>query len=118
MIPALEFIDHGFFISTLWPRLANSSFTETGIRFSNDKSPGYIVCGKGEAGKLRVVQRGASIASWMFIPKSTMFTNVCKVFYKRECQEKNSPVELEADKSSLAFSPWDGGVDRMRLWRL
>jgi hypothetical protein len=43
---------------------------------STDKSPGYIVCGKGDAGKLRVDRRGASIACWTFIPKSTTFTSV------------------------------------------
>src|SRR5437764_1406832 len=54
MMPALEFIDQGFLISTLWPRFASSSFTVAGMRFSNQRSPGYMVCGKGDAGKLRV----------------------------------------------------------------
>src|SRR6266536_1095845 len=67
MMPALEFIDQGFFISTLWPRLASSSFTLAGMRFSNERSPGYMVCGNGDAGKLRVVERGAAIACWMFM---------------------------------------------------
>ena len=45
----------------------------SGIRASTDMSPGNIVCGNGEAGKLRVDHRGASIACCTFIPKSTMF---------------------------------------------
>jgi hypothetical protein len=28
-----------------------------------------------------------------------------KIFYKRECQEKYSPAELEAGENRLAFSP-------------
>ena len=31
--------------------------------------------------------------------------NLCKLFYKRECQEKYSPAELEAGENRLAFSP-------------
>lgn len=32
------------------------------------------------------------------------------MFHKRECQEKYSPVELEAGEGSLTFSPCDCGV--------
>src|SRR5512133_631127 len=62
MMPALEFIDQGAFISTLWPLFDSSSLIEAGMRFSKERSPGYMVCGNGDAGKLRVLQRGASIA--------------------------------------------------------
>ena len=38
-----------------------------------------MVCGNGEAGKLRVDQRGASIACCTFMLNSTMFSSVCMV---------------------------------------
>jgi hypothetical protein len=53
--------------------------TASGTLASTERSPGYIVCGKGDAGKLRVDQRGASMACWTFIPNSIMFKNVCMV---------------------------------------
>ena len=37
-----------------------------------------------------------------------------KLFYKRECQEKYSPAELEASESSLGIQP----LRWRRLWRL
>src|SRR5215471_12725704 len=46
----------------LWPRAMSTSRVISGMRASTDMSPGYIVCGKTEAGKLRDDQRGASIA--------------------------------------------------------
>src|SRR5579864_6540440 len=73
---ALAFIDHGPRMVTLWPRRTNSARTESGMRPSRDKSPGYMVCGKDDAGKLRVLQRGASMACCAFMPKSTIFTKV------------------------------------------
>ena len=51
----------------------------SGMRASTDMSPGYMVCGNGDAGKLREDQRGASIACWMFMPKSIMLISVCMV---------------------------------------
>src|SRR5215471_4742013 len=53
-IPALSFNDHGLRIVTLCPRFSSSAFTVSGIRLSSCKSPGYMVCGNGEDGKLRV----------------------------------------------------------------
>src|ERR1700732_2969935 len=45
----------------LWPRASNCLRTTSGTRDSTERSPGYIVCGKGEAGKARVNHFGASI---------------------------------------------------------
>ena len=46
---------------------------------STDRSPGYIVCGNDDAGKLRVDHRGASIACCTFMSNSIMFSRVCMV---------------------------------------
>src|SRR5712664_4723473 len=35
---------------SLWPRASNCLRTASGTRDSTERSPGYIVCGKGEAG--------------------------------------------------------------------
>src|SRR5215467_8052840 len=59
-MPAESFSDHGPRMVTLWPRCSSSVFTVSGIRPSNARSPGYIVWGNGDAGKLRVDQRAAS----------------------------------------------------------
>src|SRR5262245_40746688 len=61
---------------SLWPRAMSACRVASGIRDSTELSPGYIVCGNGDAGKLRVVQRGASIACCTFMPKSTTFISV------------------------------------------
>src|SRR4051794_20036209 len=47
---------------SLWPLATSACRVASGMRDSTELSPGYIVCGNGDAGKLRVVQRGASIA--------------------------------------------------------
>ena len=65
--------------SSLPSTLTRSSRTVSGIRDSTDISPGYMVCGKSEAGKLVVLQRAASMACWMFIPNSTQFRKVCRM---------------------------------------
>src|SRR5882672_1680728 len=64
MMPASEPIDQGPAgrSGNLCPLAASAFFTLSEIRDSIERSPGYMVCGNGEAGKLRVVQRGASIA--------------------------------------------------------
>ena len=64
---------------TLWPRDVSACRVASGIRASTYISPGYIVCGNGDAGKLRDDHRGASIACCTFIPKSTMFRSVWMV---------------------------------------
>ena len=53
--------------SAEWARLGNA--LAAGIRASTTISPKCMVCGKGDARKLRVAQRGASIACWIFMPK-------------------------------------------------
>src|SRR5712691_947110 len=75
-IAASDPIVQGPATRSLCPRLISASRTASGTRCSTDISPGYIVCGNGDAGKLRVAQRGASIASCTFIPKSTTFKSV------------------------------------------
>src|SRR5437588_9762849 len=60
MIPAFEPCDHAAATFSLWPRATSACRTGSGIRASTDISPGYIVCGNGDAGKLRVDHRGAS----------------------------------------------------------
>src|ERR1043166_9708295 len=74
---ALAFIDQGGRTETLWPRRDSSARMASGTRDSTDRSPGYMVCGNGEAGKLLVLHRGASIACCAFMPNSMMFSNVC-----------------------------------------
>ena len=61
---ASELKDHGpgARCGNLCPFAASAAFTVSEIRDSTERSPGYIVCGNGDAGKLRVAQRGASIA--------------------------------------------------------
>src|SRR5689334_8355025 len=61
-IAAREPSDQGPVTCSLWPRASSSLRTVSGTRDSTDRSPGYIVCGKGEAGKARVSHLGASIA--------------------------------------------------------
>ena len=61
-IAAFSPIDHGAPTRSLWPLAMSAARTASGTRDSTDRSPGYIVCGNGDAGKLRVVHRGASIA--------------------------------------------------------
>src|SRR5215831_3404340 len=78
-IPPFEPSDHGGDTRSLWPLPINASRVASGIRDSTAMSPGYIVCGNGEAGKPREDQRGASMACWMFMPKSTMLIRVCIV---------------------------------------
>src|SRR5581483_4533187 len=79
MMTAFDPIVHGPVTRTLCPRAASAWRVGSGMRDSRPKSPGYIVCGNGDAGKLRVVQRGASMASWMFMPKSMILISVCMV---------------------------------------
>ena len=52
-----------------------ASFREVGT----EDSPGTIVCGNGDAGKLRDDHRGASIACWTFMWKSMRLISVCIV---------------------------------------
>ena len=48
----------------------------------------------------------SGVNSWsMASHRGDPFWNLCKLFYKRECQEKYSPAELEAGENRLAFSP-------------
>src|SRR5438445_11161329 len=62
MMPAFEPWDHGPDNFSVWPRATSACRNSSGIRPSTEISPGYIVCGNGDAGKLRVDHRGASIA--------------------------------------------------------
>src|SRR5262249_22981018 len=78
-IAALHPIDHGPAPRDVCPLAIKAWRTDSGTRASTVKSPGYIVCGKGEAGKLRVDQRADSIACWTSMPKSIMFRSVCIV---------------------------------------
>src|SRR5438105_3762597 len=61
-IAALAPIDHGPDTVSVWPLAASAFCTASAMRPSTDRSPGCMVCGNGDAGKLRVDQRGASIA--------------------------------------------------------
>lgn len=55
----------------------SSVCVDSGILAPTHISPGSIVLGNGEDGKLSLDQRGASIAWCMFIPKSTTLMSVC-----------------------------------------
>src|SRR2546427_12668167 len=68
-ITAISLIDHGPLTRSLCPLAISACCTFSPIRDSTPRSPGYIVCGNGDAGKLRVDQRGASIACWTFMSK-------------------------------------------------
>src|SRR5207249_3661846 len=61
-MPAFDPWVQGPVTRSLWPRATSAWRVASGIRDSTDISPGYIVCGNGEAGKLRVDHRGASMA--------------------------------------------------------
>src|SRR5258708_20117698 len=74
-IAASDPSDHAPVTRNLWPRASNCLRTASGTRDSTERSPGYIVCAKGEAGNPRVSHFGASIPFRTFIPNPLLFKN-------------------------------------------
>src|SRR5215469_4162358 len=57
-MPPFEPSTHGPVTRNLWPFAISASRVVSGMRDSTAMSPGYIVWGNGDAGKLREDQRG------------------------------------------------------------
>src|SRR5213594_4336662 len=77
-ITAISLIDHGPLTRNLCPLAISACCTFSPIRDSTPRSPGYIVCGNGDAGKLRVdhIEKRLNCAHELIVSAGTSHQSV------------------------------------------